>query len=148
MSNAGKELIKQHEKCSLVAYWDSDGYSIGYGHHKKNVYKGMKITQAQANRYFNEDIKEVEDMANFLLKNYKCKFSQGFFDGLCDLIYNCGIGNVKKSDFYKRLGRCRIKNGKINENDFNFTVAAVKTMCITAKGHIARRHTTHKLMLS
>ena len=26
-------FIKEYEKCYLKAYWDSNGYSIGYGHH-------------------------------------------------------------------------------------------------------------------
>ena len=48
VSNNGKKLIKEYEKCSLIAYWDSNGYSIGYGHHKKYVRKGMKISKKQA----------------------------------------------------------------------------------------------------
>ena len=148
MSNAGKESIKKHESCKLTAYWDMNGYSIGYGHHTKEVKKGMKISQRQAEKYFDEDIKKVEAIANRILKKYNYKFSQGFFDGLCDLIYNCGEGGVKRSEFYKRLNKCRISKGKMNQSDLRFTVAAVRTMKLTAPGHKARRLATHKLMLS
>ena len=55
ISNNGKKLIKEYEKCSLIAYWDSNGYSIGYGHHKKYVRKGMKISKKQAEKLFNKD---------------------------------------------------------------------------------------------
>lgn len=149
ISNNGKQFIKNQEKCSLTAYWDSDGYSIGWGHHGKDVKKGMKITKSQARCYFNKDIKKIEASANRIINSlpYKYKFSQNFFDGLCSLVYNAGEGGVMKSEFYKRLKACRVKNGKINQNDFNFTVAGVKTSRISCKGHISRRYDEHKLML-
>lgn len=150
ISENGKQFIKDHEQCSLTAYWDSNGYSIGYGHHTKEVHKGMKITKAQANRYFNEDIKKVEEAANRIINSlpYKYKFSQGFFDGLCSFVYNCGEGGAKNSEFYERLKRCRVKNGVMNEADLNFTIAAIKSSKISAKGHISRRYNEHKIMLS
>ena len=150
ISNKGKEFIKNQEKCILTAYWDSDGYSIGWGHHGKDVKKGMKISKAQANKYFNEDIKKFEVAANRIIKSlpYDYKFSQSFFDGLCSLVYNAGEGGVYKSEFYKRLKNCRVKNGKINQNDLNFSIAGVKKSRISCKGHISRRYDEHKLMLS
>ena len=150
ISNNGKQFIKTQETCVLTAYWDSNGYSIGWGHHGPDVKRNMRITKAQANRYFNKDIKKIEAAANRLISNlpYKHRFSQSFFDGLCSLVYNAGEGGVQKSEFYKRLKRCRVKNGKINKNDFNFSVAGVKTSRISCKGHISRRYDEHKLMLS
>ena len=110
----------------------------------------MKISKSQANKYFNEDIKVIEAAANRLINAlpYKYKFSQGFFDGLCSLVYNAGEGGVQKSEFYKRLKLCRVKNGVMNKNDFNFSVAGVKTSRISCKGHISRRYDEHKLMLN
>lgn len=149
ISDAGKMFIKNQENCSLTAYWDSDGYSIGWGHHGKDVKKGMKISKAQAEKYFNKDIKKFEDAANRIIKSlpYKYKFSQGFFDGLCSLVYNAGEGGVMKSEFYKRLKNCRVRNGIMNKNDLNFTIAGVKTSRVSCKGHISRRYDEHKLML-
>ena len=57
ISNNGKNFIKHQETCALTSYWDSNGYSIGWGHHGKDVKKNMRITKAQANKYFNKDIK-------------------------------------------------------------------------------------------
>lgn len=150
ISNKGKEFIKNQEKCSLTAYWDSDSYSIGWGHHGKDVKKNMKISKAQANKYFNQDIKKIEISANRLINNlpYNYKFSQNFFDGLCSLIYNAGERGVKKSEFYKRLKNCRVRNGKINNNDLNYSIAGVKISRISCKGHVFRRYDEHKLMLS
>jgi GH24 family phage-related lysozyme (muramidase) len=149
ISNNGKKFIKDQEKCSLTAYWDSNGYSIGWGHHGKDVKKNMKISKAQAEKYFNKDIKKFEEAANRIIKTlpYKYKFSQNFFDGLCSLVYNTGEGGVYKSEFYKRLKLCRVKNGKMNQNDLNFTIAGVKSSRIYCKGHISRRYDEHKLMI-
>jgi GH24 family phage-related lysozyme (muramidase) len=150
ISNNGKQFIKDQETCALTAYWDSNGYSIGWGHHGSDVKKNMRISKAQANKYFNEDIKEIEKAANRLIKAlpYKYTFSQNFFDGLCSLVYNCGEGGVQKSEFYNRLKLCRVRNGVMNKNDFNFSVAGVKTSRISAPGHKSRRYDEHKLMLS
>ena len=150
ISSNGKQFIKVKENCSLTAYWDSDGYSIGWGHHGKDVKKGMKISKTQANKYFNEDIKKIEKSANHLIEQlpYSYKFSQSFFDGLCSLVYNTGEGGVLKSEFYQRLKKCRVKNGKINKGDLNYSIAGVKTSRIFCKGHVSRRYDEHKLMLN
>lgn len=150
ISNSGKRFIKDQETCVLTAYWDSNGYSIGWGHHGSDVKKNMRISKAQANKYFNKDIKKIENIANKLINNlpYKYKFSQGFFDGLCSLVYNAGEYGVQKSEFYRRLKRCRVKNGKINKNDLNYSIAGVKTSRISALGHKYRRYDEYKLMLS
>lgn len=144
------EHIKKHESCKLTAYWDSNGYSIGWGHHSKNVKKGQKITQAKADALLREDIKSAEAAAKRLIKAlpYKYNFSQAFFDGLVDCIYNCGEGGVKNSDFYNRLKRCRVKNGKMNESDYTYTIAAVKHLRAPSKGHKTRRYEVHKMMLA
>ena len=150
ISGKGKRFIKNKETCVLIAYWDSNGYSIGWGHHGSDVKKGMKISKAQADKFFNKDIKEIEASANRLLKllPYKYAFSQNFFDGLCSFVYNCGENGVQKSEFYKRLKRCRVRNGVINKNDLNYSIASVKTSRISAPGHKSRRYDEHKLMLS
>ena len=150
ISGKGKRFIKNKETCVLTAYWDSNGYSIGWGHHGSDVKKGMKISKAQADKFFNKDIKEIEASANRLLKSlpYKYAFSQNFFDGLCSFVYNCGESGVQKSEFYKRLKRCRVRNGVINKNDLNYSIASVKTSRISAPGHKSRRYDEHKLMIS
>lgn len=150
ISSKGKRFIKNQETCVLTAYWDSNGYSIGWGHHGSDVKKGMKISKAQADKFFNKDIKEIESSANRLLKSlpYKYTFSQNFFDGLCSFVYNCGESGVQKSEFYKRLKRCRMRNGVINKNDLKYSIASVKTSRISAPGHKFRRYDEHKLMLS
>lgn len=150
ISNKGIQHIKTHESCSLIAYWDSNGYSIGYGHHGKDIKKGMKITQSKANQYLLIDIRDAEVAARRLISQlpYKYKFSQNFFDGLVDLVYNCGEAGVKNSTFYKRLSKSRVNNGVFNKADYYYTLSAVKTLRISAKGHIKRRNNTYKMMIA
>lgn len=154
ISNKGKMQIMSRESCSLTVYKDNKGYSIGYGHRLKKGENYKKISKAKAEQLFREDIKCVEVSINRILKNVKFKPTQNFIDGLADLIYNCGESGVKKSEFYKRLCRCRVKNGKVNQNDLNYTIAAVKTMRLPSSktglkdGVAKRRHEIHKQMLS
>ena len=154
ISNKGKKQIMLRESCSLTVYKDNNGYSIGYGHKLKKGENYKKISKTKAEQLFKEDIKLVEASVNRILKDIKFKPTQDFIDGLADLVYNCGEAGVKKSEFYKRLCRCRVKNGKVNQNDLNYTVAAVKTMRLPSSntglkdGVAKRRYEIHKQMLS
>ena len=150
ISQEGIDMIKEFEKCELTAYPDAGGWSIGYGHHTKDVKQGMKITKKQADKYFAEDIKMFTASVNRLINAlpYEYEFSQGFIDGLFSLVYNCGEGGVRKSVFYQRLLKCRVMDGVMNESDFNFTVAGVKQSRVYCKAHEDRRYKEHKMMLS
>ena len=150
ISEAGKEFIKRYEDCRLTSYRDlGGGYTIGYGHHTKEVKKGMKISQKQADDFFNEDIKKTEEYARKLIKDlpYRYNFSQEFFDGLCDLIYNAGPGAVQRSEFYKRLKNCRVIDNKINQEDYEYVISAVKFLNAPYKGHKIRRQECHDNMV-
>lgn len=150
ISKAGIEMIKDFEKCELTAYPDAGGWSIGYGHHTKDIKQGMKITKKQADKYFEEDIKMFTASVNRLINAlpYEYEFSQGFIDGLFSLVYNCGEAGVRKSVFYQRLLKCRVIDGVMNESDFNFTVAGVKQSRVYCQAHIDRRYREHKMMLT
>lgn len=151
ISKEGIEFIKQYEKCVLTAYSDSGGWTIGWGHHGSDVYEGMKITKAEADRLLKEDIKRFEKAVNKLIDElpYEYEFSQGFIDGFISFCYTCGEGGAKKSLFYERLKKCRVKDGIMNEEDFNFTVATIKdSKTMGLPGLIKRRYAEHKLMLT
>ena len=150
ISEEGKQFIIRYEHCHLTSYRDlGGGYTIGYGHHTKEVKKGMKISQKQADDFFNEDIKKTEEYARKLIKDlpYEYNFSQEFFDGLCDLIYNAGPGAVQRSEFYKRLKNCRVNNTEMNKEDYEFTISAVKFLNAPHKGHKIRRQECHDSMV-
>ena len=155
LSKTGKDFIKSQETCVLTAYNDPDPQrrSVGWGHQIQPGESLEHITQKKADELFEKDIEWVNDAINRLIKQHDRRFiySQGFIDGLGSLIYNCGERGVTLTEFWNRWSRCRYdKNmpGFINQNDLNFTIAAVKTSRISAKGHIERRYDEHKLMLN
>ena len=92
LSSQGLEFLKNFEGLRLVAYWDVNGYSIGYGHHGADVSEGMKITQKEAEAFLKKDVAKFEKAVNAL----KYDFNQNQFDALVDFAYNCGVGNLKK----------------------------------------------------
>lgn len=96
MSVAGKNLIKKWEGKRLTAYDDGTGvWTIGYGH-TKGVKKGQTITDAQADAYFDEDVRVFEDFVAQL----DLSLLQNQFDALCCLIYNIGATQFLRSTLY------------------------------------------------
>lgn len=90
-SQNGIDLIKKFEGCVLKAYKCPAGvWTIGYGH-TSGVKEGQKITQAQAEEFLKQDLKEFEGYVN----NLKLSFNQNQFDALVSFTYNCGPGNLK-----------------------------------------------------
>lgn len=154
ISRKGKESIKRHEGLVLHKYRDSWGYSIGYGHFMGEIPNFEKISKAQADSLFEVDIKAVERSLNSLLvKNLDTKgyvFSQSFIDGLADLLYNSGHGNVERSQIYKDL-QSKVRWGrddKIIESDIRFLASKIRNFNITVPGHKARRLEESQLMAS
>ena len=97
IGQAGLALIKQFEGCRLTAYQCSAGvWTIGYGH-TAGVYKGMKITQAQADAFLKQDIAKFEKYINNpSYVPFTDKLNQNQFDALVSFAFNLGQGNVKK----------------------------------------------------
>lgn len=95
ISKEGLELIKKYEGLRLTAYKcvpTEQYYTIGYGHYGADVSVGMTITEAQAEAYLREDIREAEQAVNAQNR----VFNQNQFDALVSFTYNCGAGNLKK----------------------------------------------------
>lgn len=97
IGQAGLNLIKQFEGCRLTAYQCSAGvWTIGYGH-TAGVYKGMKITQAQADTFLKQDIVKFEKYINNpSYVPFTEQLNQNQFDALVSFAFNLGQGNVKK----------------------------------------------------
>lgn len=91
--------IKKFESCVLTAYQDAKGvWTIGYGH-TKDVKKGDRITQYQAEQFLREDLQQFEAVAN----RVKRIATQGKFDAILDFIYNCGPANFESSTLKKYI---------------------------------------------
>ncbi len=93
-STKGFEIIKKYEGCRLKAYLDPVGIpTIGYGH-TAGVKMGQTITQAQANTYLREDIRNAELSVQRYESTYH--WNQNQFDALVSFTFNCGSGNLDK----------------------------------------------------
>lgn len=93
ISERGKNFIKSFEGLRLKAYKVLDSekyYTIGYGHYGADVKPNMTITEGQANKYFDEDIKKYVNAVN----NTRLAFTpnQNQFDALVSFCYNLGTG--------------------------------------------------------
>ena len=93
MSERGLKWLKSFENCSLTAYKDLGGvWTIGYGH-TEGVISGMKISPADADRLFAQDVKNIaERYVNALPE--QIKLTQNQFDALCFLVFNTGPSSI------------------------------------------------------
>lgn len=99
-SQAGIDLIKKWEGLRLTAYQCSAGvWTVGYGY-TWNVYKGMKITQSQADAFLRDTLKVFERDVNRLVT---VQLNQNQFDALVSFTYNLGAGALANSTLLKKL---------------------------------------------
>ena len=102
ISKQGADFIKSFEGCRLEAYHgaaDRPGlYTIGYGHTGK-VQKGQKITQAEADKLFSNDIAPIERQLNADTPH----LTQGEFDALCSFCFNLGVRAYMGSTLRRKL---------------------------------------------
>jgi len=101
----GRDLIKKWEGCKLTAYQDSIGvWTIGYGVTSSAgfgpITKGMKITQADADRWLVEGLRKYEAAVDKALTRLP---SQAQFDAMASLCWNIGPGNFAKSSVVRRF---------------------------------------------
>lgn len=98
---AGQQLIKGDEDCKLSAYRDQGGvWSIGYGHTGPEVTEGLTITQAQADRWF---IQDLQNTCSALTRLLTVSVNDNQFSALSSWAYNVGIGNAADSTLIKLL---------------------------------------------
>ena len=114
ISNKGKDLIKKYEGCKLEAYKCPAGiWTIGYGHTDGNVTSGTIISQEQADKLFNQDIKKFEKGIGQMVK---VLINQNQFDALVSFSFNLGLGALQNSTLLKKLNT-KDYQGAANEFD-------------------------------
>jgi lysozyme len=94
MSQDGLALLKSMEGLSLDAYPDGGGWSIGYGHHGKDVFPGMQITQQRADDLLASDLERFETGVEQALTQAA---HQEEFDAMVDFAYNVGLAAFRDS---------------------------------------------------
>lgn len=91
-SQGCRDLVKRFEGCKLTAYADpgtgAAPFTVGYGH-TVGVHAGMKIVQAQAERWLEEDLQLAADVVSLYVEP---QLTQSQFDALTDFVYNVGRG--------------------------------------------------------
>jgi lysozyme len=106
-------LIKKFENLKLDAYLCPAGvWTIGYGH-TRNVKPDMRITKAEAERLFQED---VFDFKKSLEKLVKVDLTQSQYDALLSLVFNIGEKQFASSTLLKNLNS---GNYKLASNEFS-----------------------------
>lgn len=95
-------LIKHMEGCRLDAYRDAVGvWTIGYGH-TKGVRPGMTITQAQADRFLVDDLRDAQKT---IASCVKVPLTDNQYGALTSLVFNIGSRAFKHSTCLKELNR-------------------------------------------
>ena len=140
ISNKGKDLIKKYEGCKLEAYTCPAGiWTIGYGHTDSNVTSGTIISQEQADKLFNQDIKKFEKGVGQMVKVI---INQNQFDALVSFAFNLGLGALQNSTLLKKLNT-KDYQGAANEFD-RWVYGGGKKL----EGLVRRRREEKELFLS
>jgi len=113
LSQKGWDMIREHEKLRLIAYKLGDNMiTIGWGHAepiKKSKYKdGDKITKKEAQSLFIKDVNYAANGVRRMFKQWKkkgndVKITQGQYDALVSLMFNCGVSGVRRSSIVRYL---------------------------------------------
>lgn len=87
------KLVREFEGCSLRAYLDVNGYSIGWGCHH-NVTEGMMIDQAEADRRLQEDL---ESTLTKIKVQITAPLNDNQLAALISFTYNEGAEHLRQS---------------------------------------------------
>lgn len=103
ISKDGIELIKRFEGCKLEAYRCPAGvWTIGYGH-TKDVKRGDKISQQQADKLLSEDSKEFSRNISYCCEENHILLNQHEFDAVVCFAYNVGFNAFVNSTLFDYL---------------------------------------------
>lgn len=97
----------------LKAYKLGDGaVTVGWGHAEKigdtDLDPGERITRAQAEAYFKEDVAEAKSYVDDMLSDWekegiRPKITQSMYDAMVSMVYNMGIGTFRFSERSENL---------------------------------------------
>lgn len=109
VSTPGIILIKQFEGLRLQAYPDPGTggapWTVGYGHTGPDVYRGLRITEREAEDLLKKDLARFERGVDRLTEGSFT--TQAQFNAMVSLAYNIGLGAFQRSSVlrYHRQGQ-------------------------------------------
>lgn len=88
INDAGFDLIKSFESCSLTVYQDIKGiFTQGWGHISGITADSPPITQEQADDWLDDDLDTAEASVS---NNITADLTDNQFSALVSLVFNCG----------------------------------------------------------
>lgn len=125
LSQKIKQMIKGWEGCRLTAYRCPAGVlTIGYGHTGADVTPGKRITQAEADRLFDNDVRKFAAKVAPLFAGVAINNNQ--FDALVSLSYNIGSLSAKAPTLLRKV--------KANPNDPSIRAEFLKYVNASVNG--------------
>lgn len=95
------DKIKQWEGLRLEAYQDQAGvWTIGYGHTGEDVYQGLVITKAEADKLLKQDLQWAQTAVD---QNVKVELTDNQYGALVSFVFNVGATAFKNSTLLRKL---------------------------------------------
>lgn len=100
-----KQLIKGWEGLRTGAYRCPAGVlTIGYGHIGPDVTPGKTITQAEADRLFEQDIARLDaELQSAMKADNVPPLTQGRYDALLSFAFNLGLTKLRGSTLWRKV---------------------------------------------
>lgn len=103
ISNSGIAVIKELEGFRATPYVDTNGkYTVGYGTQctdsEAEYYKKNPITEKEADQMLRNVLVDFEKAVNSFADKHGLTLTQGQFDGIVSLVFNCGYSWLTKGN--------------------------------------------------
>ena len=96
----GLAHLEAFETCALTAYWDENGWALGYGQHNPSFNSDSTCTLQQAKQWIAETTGEVSARLSELIT---VVLNQGQFNALVIFAYNIGVNAFASSHLLSGL---------------------------------------------
>jgi hypothetical protein len=109
-----KIQIKVHEGFSDKAYWDYNGYAIGYGLHLEGLGRFSTITKKKADQELDIDIRYRLTELKKILPFYP-KMQYYHISALLGIMFNKGVNGYKQTSLHEKLLYCGLHHIKVQD---------------------------------
>lgn len=101
VTSDGLQAIRKHESFSPKAYWDVNGWAVGYGQHDPSFTENTTVTREEAERLLENHVAGVEATIKSVLPDVPLTPLQ--FDALVSFVYNVGSSAFQHSELAAKL---------------------------------------------